>query len=169
MPPQAEHSFTITIEDFDVSLLPPDARRPDTPRFQEAVNSFLQAQFEGFQGRARILVDEKQIHVTWQPGTGGIDLFDQVVARREKGEYPESVPLLKLILSSNPDDPNVLYNLGMALCDLGKPGEAEEHLKKAAKLASDHQEAAFGLAKVCLLYTSPSPRDRTRSRMPSSA
>ena len=26
-----------------------------------------------------------------------------------------------------------------------------------------------GLARVCLLYTSPSPRDRTRSRMPSSA
>ena len=31
-----------------------------------------------------------------------------------------------------------------------------------SKLVSDH----FG---VCLLYTSPSPRDRTRSRMPSSA
>ena len=28
---------------------------------------------------------------------------------------------------------------------------------------------AFTLLKVCLLYTSPSPRDRTRSRMPSSA
>ena len=26
-----------------------------------------------------------------------------------------------------------------------------------------------GLVKGCLLYTSPSPRDRTRSRMPSSA
>ena len=26
-----------------------------------------------------------------------------------------------------------------------------------------------GLAQGCLLYTSPSPRDRTRSRMPSSA
>ena len=26
-----------------------------------------------------------------------------------------------------------------------------------------------GLLKICLLYTSPSPRDRTRSRMPSSA
>ena len=24
-------------------------------------------------------------------------------------------------------------------------------------------------ARICLLYTSPSPRDRTRSRMPSSA
>ena len=27
----------------------------------------------------------------------------------------------------------------------------------------------FGLVDGCLLYTSPSPRDRTRSRMPSSA
>ena len=27
----------------------------------------------------------------------------------------------------------------------------------------------FGEGKTCLLYTSPSPRDRTRSRMPSSA
>ena len=28
---------------------------------------------------------------------------------------------------------------------------------------------SFGSYKICLLYTSPSPRDRTRSRMPSSA
>ena len=28
---------------------------------------------------------------------------------------------------------------------------------------------ALALARSCLLYTSPSPRDRTRSRMPSSA
>ena len=28
---------------------------------------------------------------------------------------------------------------------------------------------AIGLSYCCLLYTSPSPRDRTRSRMPSSA
>jgi len=27
----------------------------------------------------------------------------------------------------------------------------------------------IGTANACLLYTSPSPRDRTRSRMPSSA
>ena len=40
-----------------------------------------------------------------------------------------------------------------------------------------NKDAAFGLKAIgkvgqnrdCLLYTSPSPRDRTRSRMPSSA
>ena len=30
-------------------------------------------------------------------------------------------------------------------------------------------EAPMAIAMACLLYTSPSPRDRTRSRMPSSA
>ena len=30
-------------------------------------------------------------------------------------------------------------------------------------------ECVLGQALTCLLYTSPSPRDRTRSRMPSSA
>ena len=34
----------------------------------------------------------------------------------------------------------------------------------ALKLAEESAEL-----KACLLYTSPSPRDRTRSRMPSSA
>ena len=30
-------------------------------------------------------------------------------------------------------------------------------------------DKGFTLSEACLLYTSPSPRDRTRSRMPSSA
>ena len=30
-------------------------------------------------------------------------------------------------------------------------------------------DVGIGLEQACLLYTSPSPRDRTRSRMPSSA
>ena len=47
---------------------------------------------------------------------------------------------------------------------LGCPGE-----DGAAKHVSTLQESIHLVATVCLLYTSPSPRDRTRSRMPSSA
>ena len=39
--------------------------------------------------------------------------------------------------------------------------------ERAAKISQKQKETAQ--AQVCLLYTSPSPRDRTRSRMPSSA
>mgnify|MGYP003323956860 CR=1 FL=1 len=51
------------------------------------------------------------------------------------------------------DDPDYLFVAG----DLSDEVELEE------------DEAVAILANYCLLYTSPSPRDRTRSRMPSSA
>ena len=35
--------------------------------------------------------------------------------------------------------------------------------------ANDWLQQSLGMTQICLLYTSPSPRDRTRSRMPSSA
>ena len=38
-----------------------------------------------------------------------------------------------------------------------------------AGAASDAYNAAFKIPNACLLYTSPSPRDRQKSRMPSSA
>ena len=43
-----------------------------------------------------------------------------------------------------------------------------EDLIKSVIIQSGN-DAAIALAEGCLLYTSPSPRDRTRSRMPSSA
>ena len=52
------------------------------------------------------------------------------------------------------------------------------HIPLYMKLLKDHQPQAkfifeagnnWGNINTCLLYTSPSPRDRTRSRMPSSA
>ena len=44
--------------------------------------------------------------------------------------------------------------------------------REAERVIGDHQKALdkiFEEHKACLLYTSPSPRDRQKSRMPSSA
>ena len=40
---------------------------------------------------------------------------------------------------------------------------------KAISNAEDRKKFRKNMIDICLLYTSPSPRDRTRSRMPSSA
>ena len=47
----------------------------------------------------------------------------------------------------------------------------QERINDFAAVTMDHQWIHIDVekAKACLLYTSPSPRDRTRSRMPSSA
>ena len=56
----------------------------------------------------------------------------------------------------------------------GNPVEARMHL--STPISDPNVDAALkadldlaSVKKVCLLYTSPSPRDRTRPRMPSSA
>ena len=41
--------------------------------------------------------------------------------------------------------------------------------RSQSKLNIIPKEAGEKISQACLLYTSPSPRDRTRSRMPSSA
>ena len=47
---------------------------------------------------------------------------------------------------------------------------AGAHVVCISRTAKDVQAVADSLSNAsCLLYTSPSPRDRTRSRMPSSA
>ena len=61
--------------------------------------------------------------------------------------------------------------------ELSKKYAADKLLKQALKYLEKDPEKNFlqildigeKLAKSCLLYTSPSPRDRQKSRMPSSA
>ena len=48
----------------------------------------------------------------------------------------------------------------------GLAGMLSEDFVDLSKLS---EAQLYGMGKTCLLYTSPSPRDRTRSRMPSSA
>ena len=64
-------------------------------------------------------------------------------------------------------------------CGTSKPGLTyEQKLKRWRELGGGDLEPVLASGAValldaqwiiCLLYTSPSPRDRTRSRMPSSA
>ena len=51
----------------------------------------------------------------------------------------------------------------------GQKGENKVEGSRARSKASDGPSCKKPLFSSCLLYTSPSPRDRTRSRMPSSA
>ena len=55
-----------------------------------------------------------------------------------------------------------------ALEHLGK-GPGNMKCKGMEGLVKEGDEAIKDVTDPCLLYTSPSPRDRTRSRMPSSA
>ena len=64
---------------------------------------------------------------------------------------------------------------GITVCSLGDASVTEGEIAEAFQMAALKQLPILYLVQdngwdiSCLLYTSPSPRDRTRSRMPSSA
>ena len=63
---------------------------------------------------------------------------------------------------------HVARDLGITVLDLHMVGDEDD--KSTSGLSSLELAAAYARQlERCLLYTSPSPRDRTRSRMPSSA
>ena len=63
--------------------------------------------------------------------------------------------------------PDIRVNISIA--DLDTSETHEEQKVPLDIWLKIHQAVTDNLIYVCLLYTSPSPRDRTRSRMPSSA
>ena len=52
---------------------------------------------------------------------------------------------------------------------LGADLQIESNIGMPDSIAQKLDETTIAKSTICLLYTSPSPRDRTRSRMPSSA
>ena len=66
-------------------------------------------------------------------------------------------------------DPSILFSLYFALIHFFTP--ILKYRSERYRFQDDYDEInlIYTAFLTCLLYTSPSPRDRTRSRMPSSA
>ena len=64
-------------------------------------------------------------------------------------------------------DPQTRQRIEQAVLDIFS--EREFHRVGLIEIARGANVSLQTIYKYCLLYTSPSPRDRTRSRMPSSA
>ena len=81
-----------------------------------------------------------------------------------------------VLATQNPIEQEGTYTLPEAQVDrfmlkvkIGYPSKEEEREIMRRNLQHDNFDDIKPVVTTCLLYTSPSPRDRTRSRMPSSA
>jgi len=137
--------FTLAIDDFDVSLLPPEAQQRGTPAFRDAVKGYLSSEFNRFGGWSSIAVDNHIIEVSWTPDRQPADPLAQIVEKLRHRDYPGAITLLRLFLSDKPNDVSLLFNLGMALSDTGQLDDAVNHLRRAVALA-----AGFTNARVAL-------------------
>ena len=142
------HQFRLDITAFDASVLPEGSRERGTPAFRKAVRTFVDRLFAAWGGLRTVIVDDREIAVTWKPQGKRSDPLDLIVAQLTAGDYAGGVTLLQLLLSERIDDVPILYNLGMALSDLGRLEEAERYLRQARLLDSNDAniQVALGVA-----------------------
>jgi Flp pilus assembly protein TadD len=139
------YSFDISVDDFDKNVLPPHTRTPGTDEFSEEVSKFFQKEFAAFRGRARIIVDTKNIRVSWHSDPNEPTPMQVIEDKLEKGEHEEAIRLLELLRRYQPNDVVILHNLGMALSDTGHFTEAEGHLRHAVEVDPDNVNAQVAL------------------------
>ena len=89
---------------------------------------------------------------------------------RWRADHADETPLLRIAL---PQGPGATLLFGLLRRDLAAIGVTAQRvaMKESADLRLIDEVAPYDSALwyLCLLYTSPSPRDRQKSRMPSSA
>lgn len=138
-------TFTIPTESFDRTLLPEDARQVGTPEFRGAVKRYFDQQIASVGGWREIRVEDRSIDVRWTPAGTPADAIEHAIQKLKAGDYTSAVVLLQLLLSDQPNDVSILYNLGMALSDLGRLAPAVEYLGRASSLAPDFVNAKVAL------------------------
>jgi tetratricopeptide (TPR) repeat protein len=137
-------SFTLAVEDFIQYLLPEDLDF-GTERFKNAVLKYYVEQFAPLGGNTIVTVDDKNIHVEWIPDGVVKDPFDYVLDLLQHGELQEAIPILQSFLATDPNDENTLYNLGIALSDLGRIDEAKRHLLHLVEINPEHVNGMIAL------------------------
>jgi Flp pilus assembly protein TadD len=135
----------IDVADFDVELLPTNARVRGTLAFKIAVERFLKRNLEGFAGWYDISVEDERIRATWKSSTEKPDAFDEIIEKLRKREHKEGIQLLRMLLPSRDTDPSLHYNLGMVLSDVGQLVEAEKHIRRTLELEPDFTNARVAL------------------------
>ena len=111
-----------------------------------------------------------------------IDRTLNLFASRLREWYSLHFPELDDMVRDHKDYSRLIYELGFRsnftrdkLAKLGMPSKMIDRIERAAKesmgadLTDFDLKPIMGIARICLLYTSPSPRDLSTSRMPSSA
>jgi len=145
-------SFQHPVSDFDLAKLPVDAAlvRENPKLLESAVQTYYEELFRKMGGSATIVVKGDVVSVAWYPEEGDAQqlVFDRALVLLRQGDYKTAEPLLRVLLTRNPDHADVLYNLGMMLSDQRRLTEALTLLQRFVELAPDDSNGwtALGLA-----------------------
>ena len=174
-PDQAKRAFDQSMEDLRL------AAELDPKRWQI---SFHRGVLQASMGEYEKAIDDFSSAIAVQPKETS-PRFNRAECLYQSGEYEKALVDYQKVLEVSPGDVQAITGQAHCLTALGR---TEESIKEYNVVIKFQQGKAWPLANrgdayaksqqwslaykdynACLLYTSPSPRDRQKSRMPSSA
>lgn len=142
------HDIQFALAEFDRSQLPEPQRGLEGDDFRQAVREHLAAQFSGQGGAAQIAVTDDRVIIRWKDDVEATPLATAGADHLREGQKEKGIGLLRVALDRNSDDPDALFNLGMALGERGESTEAIELLERLVAQQPRHPGSwtALGVA-----------------------
>lgn len=129
----------------------PEAVGKENADFRAAVTKRVRTAFTQLNGVLQsVTVSDTLIKLTWQADQKRAGYLDQIAATLTKGNYADGILLLELFLSGDPDNPDLLYNLGMAYSDQNQLNQAIALLQRLVAIEPGHVNGRVALGVALL-------------------
>jgi tetratricopeptide (TPR) repeat protein len=142
-----ELSFKLAFDDFDRSLLGNPQLDASSEEFRSKVTQFFTQQFQGFGGKARVIVNDQEhlIEVVWTKEKSWRDPKQKALDLLNSRSFDKALPLLSTLYHANPTDEEVLYRLGLCYSELGQYDQAALILEKLVEVDPSHVHGIVGI------------------------
>jgi tetratricopeptide (TPR) repeat protein len=124
------YKFNLALDE-KIMLFFPEAQGKTGPVFENAIRERIRSAFLPLGGLIfAISVNKRMITMAWQEKPNQPAVLEAIAARLARGKSAQGLLLLELFLSDDPENPELLYMLGMAYTDQNNLERAIELLSK---------------------------------------
>lgn len=146
------HTYDLSLElnENILQFFPETSGKKDAD-FREAVTKRVRSAFAQINGVVQSMtVSDTLIKLTWQADPKKAGHLNQIAALLTSGNYADGILLLELFLSADPENPDLLYNLGMAYSDQNQLKQAIALLQRLVTIQPEHinGRVALGVALI---------------------
>jgi tetratricopeptide (TPR) repeat protein len=154
-------SFTHALADFDLSKLPVDPAllRSDAGILAASIQAYYEELFKKMGGTAAVAIKDGVASISWYPSSGNSSkmISERALQLLQQGDYRSAEPLLRMLIARDPENPELLYNLGMMLSDQGKLAEAILLLEQLVEI---EPESSYGWTALGVAYSRGRQNDK---------
>jgi len=129
------------LDEFDLSLLDVETHllQEDVQKLRSAIQKYLGKMLQDLPGEWHMTPHEEHVSVMWSPKSSqDMDaMMDLVAGMIRQRAFAVAEPLLRTLLRIHPNEPRLLFNMGILLSEKGSLNEARELLKKLTRAAPD--------------------------------